>query len=325
MEDVADVHRASRLLGWEEFGERGNMTTPEFLQAQRRMLDRYVPTACTTTVPVDAIGGNAHVIVAGEGPPVVLLIGGGVPAAMWAPLMAELDGFTMYAVDLPGHGASAPGPYRTAGLRELGTAFVSDLLDGLELDRIPLIAQSIGGLFALWTMLDHPERVSGASLIACPAGVLGTSAPFPLRLMSVPPIGRFVNRIQKPSEALAMRFGEMAGEDFTNLPELRELVLALLRVPGFGDQLIDLIHHVVRPRGAQPEVELTPGDLARVQHPVQIVWGEGDTFGHHSVGDRVAGIVPDAEFHLVPGGHAPWLDDARLVAEIIEPFLRKHS
>jgi pimeloyl-ACP methyl ester carboxylesterase len=297
------------------------MATAEFLRAQRRMLDRHVPGATTTAVHTDSIQGDASVIAAGDGPPIVLLIGGGVPAAMWAPLMAELDGFRMYAVDLPGHGASAPGPYRTKDLRKLGTRFVLDVFDGLGLERPPLVAQSIGGLFALWTMLDHPDRVACASLVGCPAGLLGTSAPLPMRLMSLPSIGRFVNRIQQPSEKLAMRFGAMAGEDFTELPELRDLVMELLATPGFGDQLVDLIHGVVRLRGAQPDVEVGPEDLAHVRHRVQLIWGERDTFGHHSVGRRAAQLLPDAEFHLVAGGHAPWLDEPDRVAGIVSQMM----
>jgi pimeloyl-ACP methyl ester carboxylesterase len=117
----------------------------------------------------------------------------------------------------------------------------------------------------------------------------------------------------------------MAGEDFTELPELRDLVVELLATPGFGDQLIDLIHRVVRLRGPQPSVHLEPEVLAGVRHPVQIVWGEGDTFGHHSVGEEASEIILDSEFHLVGGGHAPWLDNPELVADILEPFLRKHG
>jgi pimeloyl-ACP methyl ester carboxylesterase len=198
---------------------------------------------------------------------------------------------------------------------------VLDVLDGLGLQRVPLVAQSIGGLFALWTMLDHPDRVACASLIGCPAGLLGTSAPVPLRLMSIPAVGRLITRTQRPSEKLAMRFGDLAGEDFTDLPELRDLVMELLATPGFGDQLVDLIHRVVRVRGAQPEVELGLEDLANVRHRVQIVWGERDTFGHHSVGHRAAQYLPDAEFHLVAGGHAPWLDEPSRVAELVSRMM----
>lgn len=299
------------------------MSTAEFMHAQRRMLDRYLPGARTRTVEVGA--GQAGVIVSGDGPPVMVMIGGGVPAAMWAPLLAELEGFTFYAVDLPGHGASSPAPYSTSGLRPLGTSFILALLAGLNLECPPFIAQSIGGLLSLWTALDHPDRVASLSLVGCPAGMLGTSAPLPLRLMSVPSVGRLVGKLQKPTRRSAERFATIAGEDFTELPELRDLVLALLRIPGFSDQLTDLIHHVVRPRGVQTESELTAEDLAAVDHPTQIVWGESDTFGPPSVGRRAADIMPDADFHLVPGGHAPWLDDPRCVADVLEPFLGKHS
>ncbi|MGB7819623.1 MAG: hypothetical protein WBL35_12945 [Ornithinibacter sp.] len=47
-----------------------------FLEAQRRVLDRYDVTAQRRSVEVPTIGGQAQVLVAGEGPLLVLVIGG---------------------------------------------------------------------------------------------------------------------------------------------------------------------------------------------------------------------------------------------------------
>lgn len=73
----------------------------EFRNAQQRTLSRYGVAAESRHVDVPAIGGSAHVLVAGEGPPLVMVIGGTIPAAFWAPLMPELRGRTLYAMDLP--------------------------------------------------------------------------------------------------------------------------------------------------------------------------------------------------------------------------------
>ena len=76
----------------------------EFVSAQQRVLDRYGVDADSQYVDTPILDGQAHVLVAGQGPPVVMVIGGGMVTALWAPLMAQLGGRTLYAVELPGHG-----------------------------------------------------------------------------------------------------------------------------------------------------------------------------------------------------------------------------
>ncbi|MGA7271154.1 MAG: alpha/beta hydrolase [Acidimicrobiia bacterium] len=301
------------------------MSITEYARAQQEMLDRYGLAPETDFVDVAAIDGRAHVIMCGDGPPVMMLIGGGVPAAMWAPLMARLDGFTLYAVDLPGHGLSDRAEFTTSTLRPMMTSFLRQVLDGLGLDRPVFVSQSIGGLITTWLALEDPDRVASISYVGCPALMLGTSAPFLLRLASIPPLGRLVRRLQPPSPKQVDLVADMAGEDFSDFPELHHLMLELERLPSFGEDLNQLHYAVVRLRGPRPELEQTPDQLARITQPVQLIWGQDDTFGPPTAGERAARIIPDAEVHVVPGGHAPWLQSTQRVAEILTPFLRKHS
>ena len=72
-----------------------------FEAAQAAVLDRFGVAAESKYVKVPALEGRAHVLVAGAGPPVVMVNGIGTPAAMWAPLMAQLQGRALHAVDRP--------------------------------------------------------------------------------------------------------------------------------------------------------------------------------------------------------------------------------
>jgi pimeloyl-ACP methyl ester carboxylesterase len=47
------------------------------------------------------------------------------------------------------------------------TGFVEDVLDELGLDRTPVVAQSMGGLFATWLAFSRPERLGAISCIGC--------------------------------------------------------------------------------------------------------------------------------------------------------------
>lgn len=301
------------------------MSVQTYIKAQECLLDRFGIQVESRFVDVPVVDGRAHVLVVGEGPPVMMVIGGGPPAAMWAPLMAELTGFTLHAVDLPGMGLTDPAAYTTRTLRSMGVAFLVQVIDRLGLDRPVFVAQSMGGLWSTWLALDKPDRVPAIVYIGCPALMLGTSAPFPIRLGSIPPLGRLLMRLQPPSPKLVNRIIGMAGEDFTDLPELRELFLAHQQLPGSGRALLELHHAAVRLRGARPKVALTEKQLARLAQPVQLIWGANDTFGPPAIGERAAEIIPQAELHVVPGGHGPWVNQPQRVGSIVTPFLRSHS
>ncbi|MPZ92628.1 MAG: alpha/beta fold hydrolase [Actinobacteria bacterium] len=301
------------------------MSVENFIRAENRALERFGIEAERRLVDVPALGGQAHVLVAGDGPPVMMVIGAGPPAAIWAPLMAELRRFTLYVVDLPGMGRTDPVRYTTATVRSTAVDFLGQVLDGLGLDRPPFVAQSVGGLWATWFALERPDRVPALVLVAAPALILGNAAPLPLRLISVPALGPILMRLQPPSPKQIDRMAALAGEDFTAVPELRELWVALERLPTYGPALCQLINANERLRGARPELALTAEQLAQILQPVQFIWGEGDLFGSPALGERAAEIVPNAELHIVPGGHAPWLNHAEQIGSLAAPFLRKHS
>ena len=83
---------------------------------------------------------------AGSGPPLLLLHGLGSCKEMWRPVMPLLaPERDVIAVDLPGFGASPPGPETVDGLAEAVAAFAAEL--GLE--RPHVAGNSMGGGTAL--------------------------------------------------------------------------------------------------------------------------------------------------------------------------------
>lgn len=314
----------SRVPDQEQALGNEETTSAEFRHAQQRILDRFGVEAGSRFIDVPVVG-RAHVLVAGEGHPVMMVIGGTIPAAMWVPLMAQLDGFTLYAVDLPGWGLTDATPYTTRNLRSLAVTFLQQVLDGLSLKQPLFVSNSLGSLWTTWLALDQPARVSAMVQIGCPALILGTSAPLPMRLMSIPPLGRLLMKLQPPSPRQVDRVAAMAGEDFSELPELREMLLACEKLPAYGPASISLLHALVGLRGARPEVALTGEQLTQLSQPVQLLWGDRDPFGPPTVGEHACAIVPKAELHIVPGGHAPWFRYPQQVAAIATPFMQSHT
>lgn len=292
----------------------------DFRHAEERTLARYRVLAEERFVDLPG-GRRARVLIAGAGPPVVLVIGGGMVASMWAPLLSHLDGFTTYLVDPPGAGLSDPAEYRRNELRTTAVGFLGHVLDGFGLDRACLVGHSMGGLWSTWFGLDQPDRVTAIAHVGCPALVLGTSAPLPMRLSTITAVYRLVSRLDPPSPTQVDRIAHIAGESLAELPEIRDLFVAAGRLPYAGPQMHQLLRAAVRVRGARPETALGADELHRLRPPLQVIWGVGDTFGPPAIGRQLIDIVRHGEFHTVRGGHAPWFSHADEVGPDLAGFL----
>ncbi|MGB5756594.1 MAG: alpha/beta hydrolase [Acidimicrobiales bacterium] len=298
------------------------MIDDEFLQAQAAVLDRYDITAEERWVDAPVVNGQAHVLVTGEGPPVVLLNGIGVPAAMLAPLMATLEGVRQYAVDLPAYGLTDTTAHFADDLRANAVRFLTEVLDGLDLDRPVVVANSLGSLWASWLAIDQPHRVAALAHIGCPAVVFDTSAPLPMRLLSARPLGRLMMRLQPPSGRQVEQLAKMVHEHPLP-PEIARIILATERLDHFEDTSLAMLNRLVRLRGNRPELALTADHLTRIKAPTLLVFAADDPMGAAPVGRHMANALVDAELHIIDGGHAPWVHHAQQVAPVLRAFLER--
>jgi pimeloyl-ACP methyl ester carboxylesterase len=300
------------------------MLDDNFSQAEAAVFDRYGITCEQRWVETPVVEGESHVLIAGQGPPVVLINGIGVPAAMWAPLMAELDGVTQYAVDLPAYGLTDTTPGFAQDMRANAVRFLVEVLDGLGLEQPVIVANSLGSLWASWLAIDRPDRVSALAHVGCPAVVLDTSAPLPMRLLSVRPLGRLLMKLQPPSERQVEQLSKMVHEHPLP-PEIAELILATERLEHFDETFLATLNRLIRLRGNRPEMALTADQLARIEAPTLLVFAVDDPMGAATVGQRMAETMIDAELHIVDGGHAPWLHHADQITPPLTAFLQRVS
>ncbi|NND02378.1 MAG: alpha/beta hydrolase [Acidimicrobiia bacterium] len=295
------------------------MSRHRFVSAQAAVLDKWGVAAESRFVEVPKADGPTHVLVAGSGPPLVMLGGAGTPAAMFAPLMAHLIGYRMYAVDHPGHGLS--GRQRGYGddLARNSVRHITGVLGQLKVGRASFLATSFGSRVAFWFADSNSDRVSSAIHIGCPAVALNTSAPLPMRLMATR-LAKTINRIAAPSESQVRQLSKMVNEH-PLAPQITELLIATELQEGFACAHHEVLRALVRVRGARPAMALTEEQLRSVRYPVQIIWGTNDPFGTPDVGRRIAAAIPNAEIHIVSGGHAPWLRSGAEVGSHASAFL----
>ncbi|MGA5357333.1 alpha/beta fold hydrolase [Streptomyces purpurascens] len=141
---------------------RGTYDMDGFLAAYDRVMAKWPTSREAVTVPTPF--GATHVNVCGpaDGPPLLLLPGGGsATSASWYRQAAELSRVhRVYAVDLigaPGRSTPAPGrhPRTTADL----VSWLDALLKGLGLAETDLGGHSYGAWIALRYALRSPHRV----------------------------------------------------------------------------------------------------------------------------------------------------------------------
>jgi len=269
-----------------------------------------------------APGQRAHVIEAGEGPSLVLLHGSGPTALQFLPLLDRLQGVRAIAVDRPGFGLS-DSPEHPPVDREAAVTGLTAILDSLGLGETALLGNSMGGTWALWYALAHPDRVTRLVLLGAPPLMPGTQVPPPMLAVATPTAGP-PPPMPPPSQATVIQsmgvFGE--AETIAQYPDqIDAMVAAGSDEIGLGARLAEL-RAVISPTGWQPTLGLDVEELRRMSVATLLIWGERDPLGGATVAQAAAATIPNARLELLPAGHGPWLGHPRRTAELIEDFVR---
>src|SRR4051794_41205324 len=109
-------------------------------------------------------GHRRAFVLAGDGPPLLLLHGIGNSAQTWAGVIEKLAAqHTVLAPDLLGHGSSDKprGDYSIAGYAN----GMRDLLSVLDIEQATVVGHSLGGGIALQFAYQFPERCQRLGLV----------------------------------------------------------------------------------------------------------------------------------------------------------------
>ena len=253
---------------------------------------------------VEAGGKSVQYLIVGEGEgdPLVLLHGFGGDINIWVfnqeTLAAE---HTVYALDLPGHGAST----KDVGDGDLDSfvGVLTDFLDAMEVEKAHLAGHSMGGAIAGAFAKAHPDRV--ASLILIASAGLGEE-------INEEYIEGFIaaNRRREMKNTLGMLF---ANPDLVTR-QLVQDVMKFKRLDGV-DEALRKVADKIFPDGKQADVP----DLSELSVPILAIWGSED------------GIVPVSHSENLPEnarvevlkdtGHMPQMEAAGKVNRLIGEFL----
>lgn len=261
--------------------------------------------------------------------PLVFLHGICLASAHWASLVARLGSRRCIAIDMPGHGGSDGADYTGVDLRRWHVRMLTGCLDALGLDAAHIVGHSYGGMMGLWLALDAPQRMRSVVSLGAPSVAFGGCPDLTLRLLSKRGLGPLV--LAMPSlgviyrRILAMSLGRHAIDAAP--PELIRATYLGTRRRDLARTVSTYLREQFRGVGAgPPRYLLHDEELARVQRPVLVIWGDRDA-RYQPIGEarRKASCIPAARFELVPGGHEPWLDDPAPCAQLIADFVDDHA
>lgn len=167
---------------------RGSYDVDRFHDAYDKVMAKWPPGRESVTVPTPFGGTYVHVTGPADGPPLVLLPGGGeATSASWYAQAADLSRtHRVHAVDLIG----APGRSTPAGDRHPRTVadltgWLDALLDGLGIRAAALGGHSYGAWIALSYALHAPDRVRRLFLLDPTQCFAGFKAAYLLRAAPV--------------------------------------------------------------------------------------------------------------------------------------------
>ncbi|AYF27518.1 alpha/beta fold hydrolase [Micromonospora tulbaghiae] len=262
-------------------------------------------------------GRRTRCRISGDGPPVVLLHGIGRTLDDFTALHTALArDHLVLAVDLPGHGGSAPldGPHTLPAL----AAAVARFLDAAGVTGpAHLVGNSLGGAVAMRLAADAPRRV--ASLALLNSAGFGREVTVALRLLAVRPLARLLLR---PHPRIARRTERAIFYDPAYVTDERiATALAAAGQPHAARVMLELVRDLGTWRGVRPQWRADLLDaVAALDLPTLLVWGERDLVlpAAHLAYARTR--LPNARSHLFRDtGHMPQIERT---AEV-EALLRK--
>lgn len=269
----------------------------------------------------DSQGRSIHLLeLANAGKPLIMIHGGGSEASEWTSLLPHLrKAVRIILVDRPGHGLSYKLDYTGVPVRAAAADFVHDLLNALEIDRADIVANSIGGYFALCFALAHPERVSNLVLVGAPAGIDRRVSRM-MRVMGTRWLNRPLFRMMRNPTPEQMRERGLSGfvvnPDRISDEEVK-VKIAAGALPGAELSFRTLLENVLDFSGFRERYYLRE-EVKSLSLSTTFVWGEHDSFSPPASGRELAHCMPDARFVLVENaGHIPWVDAPEQCANAI--------
>jgi pimeloyl-ACP methyl ester carboxylesterase len=275
-----------------------------------RFLAAYDATLALWPVPHDSIEvetsfGTTHINVAGspDAPPLVLIHGGQISSPVWyANVEALSRHYRVYAPDVVDQIGRSVATRKLKTRQDCAT-WLTEVLDGLKLERVTLGGHSHGGWQTLNAAILAPQRIERMVLLAPAASFIPLSMKLFLRMMPVlirPTKAMFYWCFQWLTEMPLGNENPLVEQFMAGAMSYKPENLSLGVVTVFSDD-----------------------ELRRISVPTLLLIGEREVvYNPHKVLERARKLIPHIEAELIPGGgHLFTVDQADATNTSIIRFL----
>jgi 2-hydroxymuconate-semialdehyde hydrolase len=260
---------------------------------------------------IDARGIRTFYLIAGSGPPVVMLHGAGGGGVLWAPVVDALrKHFRLIIPDVVGYGESdkPDGAYD----RLFFARWLRGFMDAMAVSEASLVGNSQGGAIALQFALDNPHRASHLVLV-CSAGLHSW------RSIGWPAMVDMIRTHLFMSKNSMRRL-------------VRHLVYDISRFP--LDSAVRYLEAVAASPGGKRAFSMGRGravrpfkgmELDTVTCPTLLLWGAEDRVLRPPTAAASMPVIAGATVRWMAGaGHTPFIDRPGLFArQVVEFILQK--
>ncbi len=228
------------------------------------------------------------------GTPLVLIHGAGGVLTQWPAMLRTLPGRPIFALDLPGHGASPGNGSNDIGVYAAG---IVEWLNVLDLERVIMLGHSMGGAIVLTVALSLADRLVGL-------GLLGTGVRLPVA-------ASLLNALRVDYLAAAARIATWAYGRGTDPGLVLDYSRHLQSMPPklvYGDFVACNAFDVA-------------DRIGRITLPTLVVCGAEDRLTPPKFSEFLAVRLPYGELHLIAGaGHMAMVEQADEVTLLVGDF-----
>jgi len=262
-----------------------------------------------------------HYLKTGDGPPLILIHGWVCTGYFWKPIMEKLyKNYTVYAVDLMGHGFSEKKlPKNTILTPENQAGWVKSFMNNLSIKKAFVVGHSMGGETAAWLAYKYPESVEklvlmdaiglkeNFSLIPWYARMTQRSfmINFTPDFFSETMVGFFTNHLMKGKKSkLPDWFVKDVVLQNTNTEEDSKALLKATKEGLFKEYIKD-------------------SEVSTISVPTLCLWGREDNVVPVQLAKKYHNLIKTSSLDIVDGaGHLLPVEKPDLVAEKLGAFLR---
>lgn len=265
-------------------------------------------------------GHQIRYVEKGKGSPLILIHGLGASLEWWKYNIDPLSRHhRVIAFDFLGFGYSSK-PEVDFKI-DLALRFMRSFLDVFDLPKTSLVGNSMGGLIALFTAFDMPNRID--KLVLVDNAGFGQELTGILRWASIFPVGELALSI-RTRRSVRMLLSKMVYNPKKIPSDLVTCVLKIFDRPRAREACLQVLRYGVNVKGIKEEMwSPVLAQAPSLPHQILIVWGADDSITPLSQAYKGKSLVKNSRLYVFDKcGHVPQLEWPEQFNQLVLDFLK---